>query len=298
MQTILMKEDDVKHYSKITRPIVLVLGVLLLAGCGSKPSPSPTPVAPAGAATNSSSATMGSLSALGTIRPAQTLQLSFGASGPVRTMTARLGVQVQAGDLLAGLDTAALELELQNARQEVDICQAQLDNLLDGPGAWLVARAEAEHAQQVAQAEIALQMAKWRLEQVALTRSQDALATTQEEHQKALDRPWEPKEVRESYAKAVQLAEQEVQIAHAQEEVARATAHLRQAELAVTRLELQLQGAELRAPFDGAISAVHLRPGEWGTPGVPAVYTLTIELEPTALSLRSGMTVQVEIITE
>jgi hypothetical protein len=27
-------------------------------------------------------------------------------------------------------------------------------------------------------------------------------------------------------------------------------------------------------------------------------YTLTIELEPTALSLRSGMTVQVEIITE
>jgi len=46
---------------------------------------------------------------------------------------------------------------------------------------------------------------------------------------------------------------------------------LRQAELSVAQLELKLQGAELRAPFDGVISAVYLHSGEWGGPGVPVV---------------------------
>jgi HlyD family secretion protein len=46
---------------------------------------------------------------------------------------------------------------------------------------------------------------------------------------------------------------------------------LRQAELTMAQLELQLQGAELRAPFDGVVSAVYLRPGEWGALGVPVV---------------------------
>jgi HlyD family secretion protein len=142
------------------------------------------------------------------------------------------------------------------------------------------------------------------------------------------------------------------------EEIAQARARLRQAELSVAQLELQLQGAELRAPFGGVISAVYLRPGEWGGPGVPVVeiidttrwyvetrnvseltigqvqvgqkaqvqvlalrdetlrgrvatispvavvqqgdttYTLMIELEPTDLSLRPGMNVQVEILLE
>ena len=55
------------------------------------------------------------------------------------------------------------------------------------------------------------------------------------------------------------------------EEIAQARARLRQAELTMAQLELQLQGAELRAPFDGVISAVYLHPGEWGRPGVPVV---------------------------
>jgi len=55
------------------------------------------------------------------------------------------------------------------------------------------------------------------------------------------------------------------------EEIAQARARLWQAELSVAQLELQLQGAELRAPFDGVISAVYLRPGEWGAPGLPVV---------------------------
>lgn len=48
----------------------------------------------------------------------------------------------------------------------------------------------------------------------------------------------------------------------AEDAITRVRVALRQAELAVEELEWQLQGTQLRAPFDGAVSAVHLSPGE------------------------------------
>lgn len=55
------------------------------------------------------------------------------------------------------------------------------------------------------------------------------------------------------------------------EELAQARSQARQAELTVAQLELQLQSAQLRAPFTGMVSAVHLQPGEWASPGEPVV---------------------------
>jgi len=126
----------------------------------------------------------------------------------------------------------------------------------------------------------------------------------------------------------------------------------------VEELEWQVDGARLRAPFEGLVSAVLIRAGEWAAPGATVVelldlsgwrvetmnvselqigrvrvgqgarvrvnafpgetlsghvialspvaavqqgdttYTLTIELDPTELDLRAGMTVQVEILTD
>ncbi len=463
-----------KHQSRIIKLITFVLAVLLLTGCQNDSTSSPTPVDALGALGSSDLAVKENLSALGTIRPAQRLQLSFGASGPVRAVLVRLGTEVKEGDLLATLDTTALELEMQSAQQEVALWQAALDGLINGPGAMLVARAEAEHAHQVAQAEIALRMAQWRLDEAekalvwqiaqaemdlvvaqtrltqaeesnadaiaqaeldlaaaqaqptqaqetnadAITQAELSLAVAQKqlarlqaregevtsqvltarislawakdtleqaeiENQKAQDRHWEPQDVRDTYARTLQQAEwnqeiarahydralasqevyshelgiQELAVAQAEaklaqlqrgvdpllaiqvrqaqqeldrlkegvgpllsigvqraqqeldrlkqdgalaasetevdlaqlqlealqawdnpyldpappEEITRARARLRQAELTMAQLELQLQGAELRAPFDGVVSAVYLRPGEWGAPGVPVV---------------------------
>ena len=448
----------------------LVCVVLLVSGCGGANAPAEEATTPlpqqALAATEEAS-----IKALGIIHPAQALQLSLRASGPVRAVPVYLGKNVQAGDLLVELDTTVLEFELARAQESVAMRQAALDGLLNGPATALVERAQAEHAQQVAQAEIALQVAQWQLEaartqdqalsvamaqsqlgqldlqlaqaralppmaeviaaQVSLARAQDALGTTQLEHQEALDRPWETQEVRDAYARAVWLAQQEVELAQARldsaqndqrahtlgletldaqrdtvaiqltqtldsqaaytltlallgaevdlaqlwldgleawqnplvdppppGEVTQARAALRQAELAAEELEWRLQGAQLYAPFDGAVSAVLVHPGEWATAGAPLMelldtthwrvetrnvgelnigrvrvgqqvvarvnafggetlqgrvatvspvavvqqgdttYTLTIELEPTALNLRPGMTVQVEIMIE
>jgi multidrug resistance efflux pump len=481
-----------KYRFRTFRLFALMLVVLLTAGCQDKAMPTATATTPTPSASSSipyGAAAADHITALGTIRPGQTLQLSFGASGPVHTVPVRLGTEVKEGDLLAALDTPSLELELQSAQQEVALRQAALDGLISGSSATLVARAETEHAQQVAQAEIALRTAQWGLDEaeeelerqiaqaeldlaaaqaqltqaeeantdaiaqaelgsaaaqaqltqareanadaiaqaelalsvtqerlaqlraqeseysaqvvtarVSLARAEDALKQAEIENQKALDRHWEPQEVHDAYARALQQAEWSQEIAQAQydqaldslevraheltiqelavtqaeaklaqlrrgvdpllalkvqkaqqelnqlkkgvgpllsigvqqaqqemdwlkedmasmlgdevnqsqpggalaaleaevdlaqlqldalqawenpyldpappEEIAQARARLRQAELSVAQLELQLQDAELRAPFDGVISAVYLHPGEWGVPGVPVV---------------------------
>jgi HlyD family secretion protein len=450
---------------------ILALVVGLGAACQGKTTASPTVTPSDSLSVPSGGAERESITTRGIIRPAGTLQLGFITGGVVRSVTAQVGMVVKAGDLLAELDTTALEFELDKARETVALRDAALGGLLDGPGTALVERAEAEHDQQVAQAEIALQAARWKLEQagqgrdalavalaqskleqldlqfaqagalspaaevvaaqVSLARAQETLDTAREQHQKALDRPWEPQEVRDAYAKAVRHAEQDLQLAQARldgaldaqrahalgleilaaqrataalqltqtletpaaytitlaplgaevdraqlqldglrawqnpyldppqvEEVAQARALLRQAELAVDELEWRLRGAQIRAPFDGVVSDVLVNVGEWAAPGTTVIelldlshwrvetmnvselqigrvqvgqavrvrvnafpgetlgghvtsvspvavvqqgdttYTLTIELEPTDLNLRPGMTAQVEILTD
>jgi multidrug efflux pump subunit AcrA (membrane-fusion protein) len=456
---------------------ILALVVGLGIACQGKTTASPTPTPSDSLSVPPGGAEEGSITTRGIIRPAGTLQLGFITGGVVHSVTAHVGLTVKAGEPLAELDTTALEFELGKARETVALREAALEGLLDGPETALVERAEAEHAQQVAQAEIALQVARWELErarlqeqadpgagtlavtlaqskleqlelqlaqaralspaaevvaaQVGLARAQDALDTARAEYQKALDRSWEPQEVRDATAKAVWHAEQELELAQARldgaldaqrahalglevlaaqravaalqltqtlkasatytitlalleadvdraqlqldglrtwqnpyrdppppDEVAQARALSRQAELTVEELEWQLEGAQLTAPFEGVVAAVPIRPGEWAAPGATVVelldlsrwhvetmnvselqigrvkvgqevrvrvnafpgetlgghviaispvavvqqgdttYTLTIELEPTELNLRAGMTVQVEILTD
>jgi HlyD family secretion protein len=367
--------------------VLLSLVLLVGTGCQAKSTSPPTPTPSASAYAQPKSVGTGRITALGTVRPAQALQLSLTVSGPMQSVYVRLGREVKESDLLAELDTAMLDLQLRSAREEVAARQAALDALLSGPSEAAVERAKAAHAQQVAQAKIALQIAQLQLAQakhqgqastvdmarlglqqatyqleqaraqsptpeitiaqVSLARAQDTLARAQDEYRKALDRPWEPQEIRDGLARAVQQAEwdvalaearlaaaQNAQLAHqhglsalgvqssiadaqvaqamdaqaaytatlallaatveqaqltldglqawtnplldpvSQQEIAQAEARVRQAELAAEQLALQIEGAELRAPFDGVISALHVRPGEWAVPGAPVVEIL------------------------
>ncbi len=370
--------------SRRTFSVSLIVSLLLLASCGREPRPTPTPTNGPGQPAPLAAQTGSAIRALGTIQPAQALQLSFGAGAPIRSVRVRLGTRVTAGQPLAELDTAQWALELENARQDVAYAQAALASLTRGADPALVERAEAEHARQVAEAEIALRVAgqklaqaqcpdpasdvlvaqaeasqaKLELEQaragspaatlavarVNLARAVDVLSNAQDEYRKALDRPWEPQQIRDGLAKAIQSAEWDVEAAQAQLEdaeraetvhrskiealqvgsdiaevhvaqaldtqaaysvtlellaadvalaelrlnslkawqnplldppgadrVAQATARLRQAEIAVEQLQRQMDRATLRAPFDGAVSAVYAHPGEWSSPGAPVV---------------------------
>jgi HlyD family secretion protein len=249
--------------------VALLLAVLLVAGCRGDSAdngsvPFPTPTISGGNAELPGAVEAGRITALGTLHPAKTLQLSFLAGGPVRAVPVRLGSEVQAGDLLAELDTTVLEIERESARQEVTICKAELDALLDGPDAPAIAalarRAEAGHAQEVAEAEIALQTAEWRLEQarlqdqaaaidtarsnrrqielqlaqgraedattgitsaqIELERAKVALDETQDEYNKALDRPWEEQHVRDGWAKQLRQVQWDYRLAQSRLEAA------------------------------------------------------------------------------
>jgi multidrug efflux pump subunit AcrA (membrane-fusion protein) len=364
----------------------LILAAILLAGCSKEQLPVSTPLVETDTGSIVAQGADG-IKALGTIRPAQALELGFGASGPINSLSVRLGSVVHVGDVLAALDTTALEMDLRIAQEQVAVQQAALDALLHGPSQAEIERAATEHAQQVAQGEVALRVAELELErarlqspaaqvalaqaeqaqldlqvaqaraqspqaevtaaQIGLARAQEALATAQDEYRKALDRPWEPQTVRDGLVKAVQQAERdgllaEARLAAAQgvlrahalgldllaaqgsalevqrsqalaaqgaftvtleilaarveqarleldglkawrnplldpapaEEIAQAQARLRQAELAVGQLQWQIEGSQVRAPFDGIVAAVHAHPGEWSTPGMAVVEIL------------------------
>jgi multidrug efflux pump subunit AcrA (membrane-fusion protein) len=379
--------------SRTRQLVALTLLLWLVLACQRKSGATPTPSPSGDVFVSLAESEGGSITARGVIQPAQTLQLGFKTGGVVRSLVVQVGDAVPARALLAELDTTALAFELQRARASAALRQVELDGL--PPDRALAERAEVEHAQQLAEAEIGLQVAHWQLEQahlqertenrahalavslarsqreqldrqlaqareqspsaevvvaqVGLARAQDNLDTARVAYQEALDRHWEPQQVRDAYAKAVWHAEQELELAQARleaalkaqrahalglevlrvqqdtaaihltqtlasqvtfsgtypllqaevdlaqlqldrlhawqnpyldppspEKVAQARTALRQAELAVEELEWQMQGAQLRAAFDGVVSAVPVDAGEWAAPGTTVVELLDV----------------------
>jgi HlyD family secretion protein len=86
----------------------------------------------ASAATNVATATVtrGTLTATvntaGNIQAHQQADLSFGQSGTVKAINVEVGERVKAGDVLAELDTADLDLQQRNAQVSLKTAQAQL----------------------------------------------------------------------------------------------------------------------------------------------------------------------------
>jgi multidrug resistance efflux pump len=100
------------------------------------------------------------IQALGVLVPARQMQVSFIMAGVTDSVVAQVGTPVQAGDVLAALDATPLKYELQQARETVTLRQAELDGLSFGASDVLIQGAQATHDQQVAEAQIALQLAQ------------------------------------------------------------------------------------------------------------------------------------------
>jgi HlyD family secretion protein len=199
--------------------------------------------------------------------------------------------EVVANQALIRLDTTDLEIALSRAQQGVALQQALLDQLLDGAGEQTIARAERDHAQQVTQAKLAvttselklgqartrdpaqdiamaqakvrqadLQLAGARTEdpapdvtmaQVELERAEIALDETQDEYNKALDRPWEDQSIRDGWAKQLQQAQLDCRVAQAR--LLRAQNAARAHAVSLTAMEAQL--AEARIALAQAVEA-------------------------------------------
>jgi multidrug efflux pump subunit AcrA (membrane-fusion protein) len=261
--------------------IMVLILVAMLVGCNRAPATAATPVAttpPVDAHPRSHS---GGVAASGLIAPARWTSLGAQTGGVVVEVQVEPGHRVAAGQTLACLDTAELKAALAKARQGVVLQQAILDQLLAGASKQTIARAERDHTHQVAQAKLALRASEQELEQarardpeqdvaaaqarvrqlelqllqahaqdpepevtmaqVALERAKIALDETQDEYNKALDRPWEDQSIRDTWAKRLRQVELNYRLAQAQ--LDRAQNAQRAHTVGLAALEAQLEEA-------------------------------------------------------
>lgn len=98
--------------SQILRLSLGAIVALVLGGCGAGTSPTPIPTIVLNAGPVAAS---GGVSASGEIVPAQNADLSFPLTGVVTDVRVQAGEHVEAGQVLASLDTSILQAQVQEA---------------------------------------------------------------------------------------------------------------------------------------------------------------------------------------
>jgi HlyD family secretion protein len=126
------------------------------------------------------------VSASGSIEPRDRVSLAFEAPGRVTEVLVEVGDRVEAGDVLARLDTRQLKLQVQQAQAALTLAEAQLAQLKAGPRPEEVEASEADL--RAAQAQVSAAAAnRDQLEagpsaaQIASAEAQVASAKTQQE---------------------------------------------------------------------------------------------------------------------
>lgn len=242
----------------------------------------------------------GEITANGIVVPARQVSLGFQVGGVVKELAVEVGDTVQVGQLLAQLDKTPLERAVAQAEIDLALVRAQLTQLRARPSKEAVSAAEGDIA--AAEADLASARANLTTMQAALAEAQRRLADAEDTYRRALDRPWEPQEVRDAaqrevtraqenldVAKAnrsaaqarVQAAQAEIEHATAQrdeimagataEEIAAAQARLDQAQLTLDQARADLASTDLVAPFTGTVTALMLHEGEVASIGSTAL---------------------------
>ena len=238
------------------------------------------------------------ISGTGTVEAAQTRTLTFGAVGTVATLNVAEGDEVEAGTVLARLDTASLERDLASSQANLQSAQAEAQRV--------AAQQEADRldaSSGAASAESTLANAEQ-----TLRNAQQKLATTERLAQTGAVSTNEVQADRDAVAQAeravnqAQIALQSAQsrqgnfdgLAAAQRASSRA--NVASLETGVANLQAQLDEAQLVAPFTGTVSRIDFDPGDQvtaGQGGVQMVDTSSLSVEARfdenrALELRTG----------
>jgi multidrug efflux pump subunit AcrA (membrane-fusion protein) len=304
-----------------TSGLALAVSLLLVTGssCASGRNATPTAVPPGSDAdqqvyTVQRGDIVRQVEFVARVAPVQEAELYFLADGYLLQLHAQRGDTVDEGEVLAELEMTDLRRQLDAA--ELDLEQAQIES----------SRAVTRTLLSLEEAQLALDNARASYDrptilqaQQALTHSLEALAYAEIEYQKALDRPWEPQSVRDSYARQLADARQAAEIAQASYDraVRERDYNLRRLELALARAQLEyevglsgvdprleqnveqledrLAEGQLVAPFDGTMLSIGAVPGE----RVSAYEPVLLVGEPSALELRADLAAEdMEELTE
>jgi HlyD family secretion protein len=232
------------------------------------------------------------IEASGTIEATE-IRVSSSVSGKLVSMKAREGDLVRAGDSIASIDHAALDIKLGEAQAGVELARAQLDLLLVGARSEDLAQAEAALVSARETAKIARADAQRTAELFA------GGSATQKQKDEAESRAAQA----EAQEKAAEQALRKLTSGARPEELRAAKARLDQAEWALRAVRKQIEDCSVTAPISGIVSKRLAEPGELVTTGSglitlidPESLSLTIYVPETVLgSISLGMKAEIRI---
>jgi multidrug resistance efflux pump len=210
-------------------------------------------------------------------------------------------------------DVKAAQVHLERARVALEDTRNEYNKALDRPwedqsirDGWAKQLEQAQFDYALAEAQLESALNAQRAYQVGLQLMQAQLEGAQARLAGAIDAQRAYSETLTILRTEIEGAERQLEALRAwenpylegptEEQVAQARARVRQAELNLAQAEEQLADAEMRAPFAGTVSEVHIRAGEYVSPGQPLVDLAdlsTLRAETTDLSERD--VVQVEV---
>jgi HlyD family secretion protein len=220
----------------------------------------------------------------------QTVVLGAEISGRLAELSVRPGDVVEAGDVIARLQVDDLLWQIAQAESGLDSAQlalsaaekSRIDQMADLELELTAAQAratlaETDNAHALARAERALSVAQEQqarlqgqaedyaarvtIAGVDLARAEDALAQAQLAYTEALDRPWEPQEVRDALAQALLQAKWALTVAQARYDQANAAHTTYQHDLNLQRLAVaEAQAQQVRQEdHEDALLAIDVR---------------------------------------
>jgi len=248
-----------------------------------------------------------SVDATGSVVPETRLELSFKSAGRMAEIMVEEGEQVEAGKVLARLETADVEQALIQAQASLAIATAQLAQTEDGASAEDLASARAALESALAdyeevkagprQEDITVAKADMEKARIALEKAQadyDKIswqaglgatveASTLQQASIDYERARAQYELTVDYPTDSELKQAEAQIAQARatladleekptpEELAIAQAQVTQARSALAQAQLNIGEATLVAPFTGTVADVNIEVGQMVNSSTPVI---------------------------
>jgi len=196
------------------------------------------------------------------------VSLAFDGSDRIADMRVEEGDRVQAGQVVARLDTRTLQLQRDQAAAQVGVLEQTLRALRNGSRPEEIAQADA----QVAAAQAEVQRSRLQLRRLQDTSTQTGGRAVGRQD---LDNARAQLRVAQAQLDAQRQAQRLARVGPREEDIARAEAQLQAAQAQRALLQHRLDQAELRAPQAAVVRARLLEPGDMASPQRPA-YTLAL----------------------
>ncbi|MEB3163739.1 MAG: efflux RND transporter periplasmic adaptor subunit [Prochlorothrix sp.] len=213
----------------------------------------------------------------GTVVPVRSVNLSPKQAGLLAALDVEQGDRVQAGQLLALMDSRDVDAQLIQAEANLQQAQARLAELENGSRSEDINRAQAQVVQaqaQVAEAESRLALAQQRLQRnqdlfAAGAIAQDDLDAAQTEQRQT------QAQLNQTRANLVASQQQLAQLQNGPrpEAIAQAQAQVLAAQGQIMTLRVQKADTLIRAPFAGIVTQRYADPGAFVTPTTSASST-------------------------